>query len=184
MLGKLGYDVTVFEKRAAVGGVWALAYPGVRLQNNDFHDHLSDLPWPTAPDPHPTGAQIRAYWAHAVDALRLDVRLDHEVIAALPTDAGWTVTTRHAGAEEVHAFDRLIIAIGQYTEGKHQPVLPGLERFGGEVRGVRLPRGGRGARPRRPRTASTGRAPHLTATPAPQPRADRADARAAPIPSP
>ena len=42
VLRKNGFQPVVFEKAGRVGGVWAVAYPGVRLQNVDFHYRLSD----------------------------------------------------------------------------------------------------------------------------------------------
>ena len=57
VLRKNGFEPVVFEKASRVGGVWAVAYPGVRLQNVDFHYHLSDVPWLSKPDFHPTGSR-------------------------------------------------------------------------------------------------------------------------------
>ena len=61
VLRRNGFEPVVFEKGDAAGGVWATAYPDVRLQNMASQYHLSDFPWPFAPDPHPTGAQLRRY---------------------------------------------------------------------------------------------------------------------------
>lgn len=133
VLQKNGFEVVVFEKAAEVGGVWALTYPGVRLQNLDFHYHLSDFAWPFRPDPHPTGEQIRAYWAAAVSALELDVRLEHTVVSCEEKDGGWNVIIEHRGARAEHAFDYLVVAVGQYSEGKLRPTFEGEARFGGRV---------------------------------------------------
>ena len=129
VLGKNGLQAVVFEQAPRVGGVWALAYPGVRLQNVDFQYHLSDLPWPSRPHLHPSGEQIRAYWEHV--AAKLDVRLETEVISAEPHDGGWRVTTRHGGETREHAFDYVVAAIGQYSQGKHRPRFEGEDRFRG-----------------------------------------------------
>ena len=59
VLRKQGFEPVVFERGAEPGGVWAAAYPDVRLQNVAPHYRLSDFPWPFAPDAHPTAAQIR-----------------------------------------------------------------------------------------------------------------------------
>jgi dimethylaniline monooxygenase (N-oxide forming) len=147
---KNGFDAVVFEKSPEVGGVWALAYPEVRLQNQGFQYHLGDVPWPFPADDHPTGEQIRRYWGGAVTALGLDVRLRHEVVAAeRSAGGGWAITTRHDGATEAHAFDYLVVAVGQYTEGKHRPTFTGEGDFRGEVgteRDVRALESFRGAR--------------------------------------
>jgi cation diffusion facilitator CzcD-associated flavoprotein CzcO len=133
VLRKNGFEPVVFEKAGRVGGVWAIAYPGVRLQNVDFHYHLSDVPWPSKPDFHPTGEQIRAYWSHAVDTLKLDVRLGTEVRSAEERDGKWQVVTATNIATKQHIFDRLVVATGQYTEGKHRPPFDGEPAFGGWI---------------------------------------------------
>src|SRR5687767_14828381 len=97
VLREHGFDVVVFEKGPRIGGVWALTYPDVTLQNTGDHYHLTAFPWPSPPDLHPTGTQINAYLAAAVEALDLDVRLEHEVVSAEPSGDGWALTVRHAG---------------------------------------------------------------------------------------
>jgi cation diffusion facilitator CzcD-associated flavoprotein CzcO len=137
VLQRCGFEVVVFERAARLGGVWAVAYPEVTLQNIAAHYHLTSFPWPFQPDLHPTGAQIRRYLDEAVAALRLDVRLAHEVVALRPegegADAPWSLTVRHEGAERTERFDRVVIAIGQYTEGKHRPSFEGESAFAGAI---------------------------------------------------
>lgn len=131
MLGKNGLQAVVFEQGARVGGVWSLAYPGVRLQNVDFQYHLSDVPWPTRPHFHPSGEQIHAYWEQV--ASKLDVRLETEVVTAEPHEGGWRVVTRQGGETQEHAFDYVVAAVGQYSLGKHRPRFEGEERFQGPL---------------------------------------------------
>jgi dimethylaniline monooxygenase (N-oxide forming) len=133
VLRKNGFEPVVFEKAPRVGGVWSVAYPGVRLQNVDFHYHLSDVPWPSPPDQHPTGEQIRSYWDHVVAHLGLDVRLGHEVERAEERDGGFRVVTKANGEVVEHRFDRLVVAVGQYTEWKHRPPFDGESGFRGEI---------------------------------------------------
>jgi len=133
VLQRCGFRVRLFERAERVGGVWARAYPGIRLQNTAAQYHLSSFPWPFEPDEHPTGEQILRYLDAAVVAKRLDVRLDTQVVSVVRDGAGWQVTTRHAGHESVDRFDHVVLSIGQYTEGKHRPELPGEATFGGRV---------------------------------------------------
>ncbi|MEM1021128.1 MAG: FAD-dependent oxidoreductase, partial [Pseudomonadota bacterium] len=48
LLRDLGYDVTIFEKEADVGGVWSASrrYPGLTTQNPGSTYALSDFPMP------------------------------------------------------------------------------------------------------------------------------------------
>lgn len=129
-----GFAPVVFERGDAPGGVWAVAYPGVRLQNVAAQYHLSDVPWPTPPDLHPTGAQIRDYLRHAIERCALDVRLRHEVVALEPVpNGGWLLRYRAPDGEGAEPFAYAVIAVGQYTEGKRRLCLPGAESFAGDV---------------------------------------------------
>src|SRR5258708_23098194 len=79
ILQKNGYSVVVYEKSDKIGGVWAVAYPEVRLQNTWHQYGLADFPWPSKPDLHPTATQILGYLDEAVKHLRIDVCTSHEV---------------------------------------------------------------------------------------------------------
>ncbi len=132
-LSKCGHEAVVFEKSFDFGGVWALGYPGVRLQNTRDHYHISDLPWPFEPDLHPTGAQIRKYLEHVVEAQGLDVRRSHEVVALDELAKGWLVNYRNNDGSHEEKFDFVVVAIGQYTEGKHKPQFPNQGEYKGEI---------------------------------------------------
>lgn len=91
VLKKKGYEAVIFEKSTEIGGVWAVAYPEVRLQNISSQYHLSDFPWTFTPDLHPTQPQIRQYLDAAVNHFQIDVRLNHEVLALEELEEGWRV---------------------------------------------------------------------------------------------
>ena len=140
VLTRCGFAVVLFERGARIGGVWARAYPGVSLQNTAAEYHLSSFPWPFTPALHPTGDQILRYLQALVEARNFDVRLQHEVLAARAIEAGgWTLKVRRAtptgaGDEDFSQhFDYLIVATGQYSEGKHRPLLAGEDQFAGHV---------------------------------------------------
>lgn len=128
-----GYETVVFDAAAEIGGVWALTYPEVRLQNIGSQYHLSDFPWPFAPDLHPTPAQIRQYWRAAIDRFQIEVRLEHEVLALEELESGWRVRWRNRDGVGEGEFDYAVVATGQYTRGKPRPKLTGEEGFGGTI---------------------------------------------------
>jgi len=132
-LVKCGHELVVFEKSNDFGGVWAFGYPDVKLQNTRDHYHFSDMPWPFEADLHPTGAQIREYLQYAVATLGLDVRNSHEVVALNELENGWKVNYRNEQGSHEQAFDFVVVAIGQYTEGKHVPKFPNQEKYQGQV---------------------------------------------------
>ena len=134
ILNRAGHQTTLFEKSARPGGVWAVSYPGVTLQNTAHQYALTEFPWPFKPSPHPTGEEIMKYLELAIAGLGLDVRRGVEVVGMIENDAGWVVQHKDKdGGLHEQQFDYVVSAIGQYTEGKHRPVFPGQETFAGGV---------------------------------------------------
>ena len=132
-LNKFGNQTVLFEKSDKIGGVWAVGYPGVCLQNTAHQYTLAEFPWPFKPQRHPTRDEIIKYLNSAVETLGLDVRKSTEVIELVEDARGWTVRYRDEGGTREQQFDYVISAIGQYTEGKHKPEFPGQDMFRGEI---------------------------------------------------
>ncbi len=130
---RFGHDCVLFEKADSIGGIWALSYPRVRLQNSYEQYTFIDFPWPEKPDQHPTAEQILAYLEATVQSCGLDVRLRHTVTTMAETAAGWTLTVQHDGCAEDLEFDYVVLSIGQYAEGKNRPTYPGEAEFNGRV---------------------------------------------------
>ncbi|MBV9386070.1 MAG: NAD(P)/FAD-dependent oxidoreductase [Chroococcidiopsidaceae cyanobacterium CP_BM_ER_R8_30] len=132
VLKKQGYEAIIFEKSTEIGGVWAVAYPEVRLQNISSQYHLSDFPWTFTPDLHPTQLQIRQYLKAAVDHFQIDVRLGYEVLALEELEAGWQVQFQNQAGCYEDTFDYVLVATGQYIQ-KYHPTFPGEMNFTGKV---------------------------------------------------
>lgn len=130
---RFGHECVLFDKADSIGGIWALAYPQVRLQNSYEQYTFIDFPWPEKPDQHPTARQILAYLEAAVQSFGLEVRLRHTVTAMVETAAGWTLTVEHDGNEEEIEFDYAVISVGQYAEEKNRPDFPGEAEFKGRI---------------------------------------------------
>jgi len=133
MLQKNGFTPVIFEQAERSGGVWALAYPGVRLQNIDQQYHLSDFPWPFKPDFHPTGEQIMRYMDEAVKHFQLDLRTGRRVVALEERPDGWLVRSDGRDGPDEAFFSYVIVSSGQYSGAKHRPHFPGEELFEGEI---------------------------------------------------
>jgi cation diffusion facilitator CzcD-associated flavoprotein CzcO len=133
VLKKKGYEAVVFEKSKEIGGVWAVAYPEVRLQNISSQYHLSDFPWTFTLDLHPTQTQIRQYLDAAVNHFQIDVRLKHKVLALEELEEGWRVRFQNQESCHEDTFNYVLIATGQYTDRKYHPTLPGEVNFTGKV---------------------------------------------------
>ncbi len=133
ILNKAGHTTTLFEKHDRPGGVWAVSYPGVTLQNTARQYGLTEFPWPFKPSLHPTGDEIMRYLELAIEGLGLDVRRRTEVVGMIENADGWTMQYRDETGLHEGRFDYVLSAIGQYTEGKHKPVFPGQETFKGGI---------------------------------------------------
>ena len=133
MLQKTGFQVDIFEKSDTIGGVWALAYPNVRLQNIAPHYHISDFPWPFKPDRHPTGTQIMRYLEAAVAHFKLKTHLQHRVADMQQTSGGWLLGIESPQGYEQWHFDYVMVSNGHYSDGKNRPAFPGENTFRGRV---------------------------------------------------
>ena len=133
ILKKNGFVPIVFEKHERIGGVWSTAYPDVHLQNIYPQYHLSDFDWPFQPDLHPTGEQIMRYLTAAVQHLGLDIRLNHQVLELKELADGWLVRYKNPNGIHEETFPYVILAAGQYTDGKNIPKYLDQELFKGEV---------------------------------------------------
>jgi dimethylaniline monooxygenase (N-oxide forming) len=130
---KNGHEVVVFDKSEEIGGVWAVAYPQVRLQNIYSQYHLSDFPWPFTPDLHPTAAQILQYLRAAVNHFQIDVRLKHEVLTLEEQEDAWQIRYQNKDGLHEEIFGYVVVSIGHYTEGKNRLMFPGQENFAGKI---------------------------------------------------
>ena len=133
MLRKNGFQVDIFEKSPGIGGVWALAYPNVRLQNLARHYHISDFPWPCQPDEHPTGIQIMQYLEAAVRHFQLQVHVEREIVSMQERPDGWVVGIQGPDEFSEQYFDFVMISNGHYSEGKNKPQFPGQETYRGRI---------------------------------------------------
>lgn len=133
MLKKNGFEVEIFEKSDKIGGVWALAYPNVRLQNIAEQYHISDFPWPFKPDLHPSGEQIMRYLQEAVMHFRLSVHLRHEIKALEEVPGGWTANIQGPGGPSREHFDFVMVSNGHYSDGKNSIRFPDQDLFQGRV---------------------------------------------------
>lgn len=141
-----GFDVTVFEKEPAVGGVWAesRAYPGLSTNNPRETYVFSDFPHFDSTDEFPSARDVREYLEAYVDhfGLRPHLRLATEVVSVARGTAdsgqanpGFRVAARSigAGAEpEVFDFDFVVVCNGVLSE-PHMPRFDGADRFAGSI---------------------------------------------------
>lgn len=140
-----GFDVTVFEKKPTIGGVWApsRAYVGLCTNNPRKAYAFSDFRYPETSDEFPTAGQVFEYLKSYVEHFGLEshLSLSTEVLSvARRTEGngshpGFRVTVRPVDGSadaETHAFDFVVICNGVFSE-PCVPQLEGQERFGGSL---------------------------------------------------
>lgn len=133
VLKKNGFAPVLVEKQETIGGVWATAYPNVHLQNIYTQYRLSDFDWSFKPDLHPTGEQVMRYLTEAVQHLKLDVRLYHDVLSMKEEASGWRLQYRNKEGIHEEQFAYILLAAGQYTDGKNTPQFMDQDYFKGSV---------------------------------------------------
>ena len=105
-LGRLGHDVTLFEKSDQVGGVWAVAYPGVHLQVMSELYCYPDFPWPFKHDEYPSAAEVLRYIHAAMTVVDGELSLDPlpqswEGVAIVAMSEGFFASLNAGAAEEL-----------------------------------------------------------------------------------
>jgi dimethylaniline monooxygenase (N-oxide forming) len=129
-----GFDVTVFEKEPAVGGVWieSRTYPGLRANNSRYTYAFSDHPYSRTADVFPTAEQVREYLTSYVARFRLAplVRLSTEVVSVSRRERGFEITVQSPDGPASLRCDFVVVCAGVFSE-PHVPEIEGADRFAG-----------------------------------------------------
>jgi cation diffusion facilitator CzcD-associated flavoprotein CzcO len=139
MLLAEGYQCTVFERNARVGGVWTSGYVGYGAQVQRELYEIPDWPLPPGTPDFTPGPTLCAYLEDYADHFGVTphVRLRTTVTGVRERDEGapgWSVTYRGPdGAEGREDFDFVVVAIGLYSHSPDMPSLAGHDEFGGRI---------------------------------------------------
>jgi dimethylaniline monooxygenase (N-oxide forming) len=133
-----GFDVSVFESEATLGGVWAASrtYPGLHANNPRESYAFSDHPYPDTADDFPSAPQIRAYLESYAERFGVAprIRFATEVVGVARAEDGvhWVVTVLSSGRSERLEFDFVVVCNGIFSE-PNIPKVSGAEQFAGPV---------------------------------------------------
>ena len=128
-----GFETVVFERTAAVGGLWrgdtGIAYPSLQTNTSKQKTAFSDLAFAAELPDFPVRDDVVAYLERYADVtgVRAIIRFGHDVQAVLPATAtagGWTV--------DREPFDAVVVATGLFARPA-EPAVPGRELFRGVV---------------------------------------------------
>lgn len=140
-LAQFGHDVTVFEKEAELGGVWAGSrrYPGLTTQNPRETYAFADFPMPSSYPEWPTGTQMQAYLESYCDhfGFRSALRLGTQVLEVSPAGPRWRVRVCDlaSGEQREDLFDHVVVCNGIFSIPSI-PAFPGSDTFrqaGGQI---------------------------------------------------
>jgi cation diffusion facilitator CzcD-associated flavoprotein CzcO len=133
-----GFDVTIFEKESALGGVWAPSrtYPGLRTNATRETYPFSDHPYPDTADKFPSAPQVRDYLRSYAERFQIvsKIELNSEVteVARNAARDSWQVTTRKLGETRTHQFDFVVVCNGVFSKPNF-PEIEDISRFAGAV---------------------------------------------------
>jgi cation diffusion facilitator CzcD-associated flavoprotein CzcO len=143
-----GYDVTVFEQKSGLGGVWekTRTYPELTTQNTSDNYCFSDYPMPASYPDWPSAAQIRNYLQSYAENFGVwqQIKFNTQVINLVRKEAEnprWLVTVKAKNndglqtQEESYEFDFIVVCNGTFSN-PNIPDFPGKEEFissGGSV---------------------------------------------------
>ncbi|KAF7522433.1 hypothetical protein G7054_g12131 [Neopestalotiopsis clavispora] len=161
-LAEDGFDVTGFEARPYLGGLWKATddssisvHPTTIFNTSKYRAATSDFPFPDSAGVYPTAAQIHSYLNDYADHfdIRRRIRVGHRVRHIVRRENGktkkndeggevggeggacWEIKVREmqSGEETTHYFDRVCVATGSFITPRW-PKLAGLDKFAGSVR--------------------------------------------------
>eukprot|EP00850_Spirogloea_muscicola_P015321 SM000116S24242 [mRNA] locus=s116:256897:260516:- [translate_table: standard] len=131
VLSEDGHDVTVFEARGSIGGIWSHTYPSTALQTPKEAYRFSDWPWPESVPTFPSHEQVMDYLSTYVRHfnIRARFRLNTRVMkmTRLP---GWSLMLEERipvslqPQETVQEFDFVVMCCGCFGD---VPKLPSFE---------------------------------------------------------
>jgi dimethylaniline monooxygenase (N-oxide forming) len=133
-----GLDCTVFERRAALGGVWADGYLnfGVQVQRELYE--FPDWPLPTGAANFTPGPEFQEYLTSyarhfgVLPHIRLGCTV-HGLHERAAPGTGWRITYSDGSGEAVEDFDFAVVSIGLYSETPNIPLFDGRDQFKGEI---------------------------------------------------
>jgi dimethylaniline monooxygenase (N-oxide forming) len=138
-----GFEVTAFESRPYVGGLWKYfedealsAAESTIFNTSKYRSAISDFPFPLDTDDFPTWQQMHSYLESYCVAfgLRECIHLNSPPVTRLSRAGNeWAVQISLPDSmARVEYFDKVIVASGTFAKAK-KPELPDIELFKGST---------------------------------------------------
>lgn len=137
------FDVTCFEARATIGGVWRHSNDeylsvaeGTSFNSSRFRSAIPDFPFSDDVSDFPTWQEMFKYFQDYVAHFELGphIRLKTKVVRVSRQGDKWAVEVAPSGSDEwtTEYFDKVAVAIGTFVR-PHIPHLDGIEKFEGRT---------------------------------------------------
>ena len=139
-----GFNVSVFEKKASLGGVWAVSrtYPGLRANTAKETYGLTDYPYPESTSGYPEAEEVRQHLESYAEhfGVRPHIKFNAEItsLSAIEKDreSGFSMTvcsSNNRNETQSYEFPFVVICSGAFST-PNIPNLPGRENFKGLAR--------------------------------------------------
>lgn len=134
-LKQYGFNVTVYEARSELGGVWANNYRSLCVLEPKWVYGYPDWSWPRETPLYPPAEHVRYYLADYAEHFGIHdcIRLNSRIVEAALTDEGrWRIVVEADGERKSTDYDYFIMAPGMFNLKKNVE-WPGQELFEGQV---------------------------------------------------
>lgn len=124
-----GLRPVVLEASQRTAGSWPGYYDSLTLFSPAAYSGMPGMPFPGPPDHYPRRDEVAAYLERYAASLDVEIRTGTRVETVEPDGRGFLVRTTSGEGVEAAA---VVAASGSFGN-PHLPVLPGQDRFGGEL---------------------------------------------------
>ena len=132
-----GFDCTLFERTARLGGVWTIGYANFGTQVQRELYAFPDFPLPPEATDFTPGEVVQryleAYAQHFAILPRIRFATRVTAITGGADHAPWHLHIEHDGNAAEEAFDFVVVCVGLYSNVPHMPAFAGQAGFKGEI---------------------------------------------------
>ncbi len=134
-LGALNVDSLVVDRMARVGDNWRLRYHGLKLHNQVYSNHMPYMPFPKTWPRYIPKDKIANWLENYAEAMELNfwTRTSFEGAVRDGGSGQWVARLRQEDGSIREVRPRHIVMATSVSGTPNIPVMPTLERFGGQV---------------------------------------------------
>ena len=134
-LKQYGFDVSIYETRSELGGVWTNNYRSLCVLEPKWVYGYPDWPWPSETPLYPPAKHVRDYLADYAEHFGISdcIRLNSRIVeVALTDEEQWRIVAEIDGERESAEYDYFVMAPGMFNLKKSAD-WPGKDKFEGQL---------------------------------------------------